>query len=155
MNIRLFLLFSVWISIHPAIEGMNTGRAWGRVWFIVLYFTAAYIRLYYKPNGKSFMFFAGASFMALTLTPAWDLAVILDLGLFITVIRYWYTYDSVPAFLCSLLLMLGFLNIKDSDNRFWTLIKKISPLTLGVYLIHAHSDFSNNMENKLIEGHSQ
>lgn len=138
--ILLFLLFSAWISIHPAIVGMNTGRAWGLAWFIVLYFTAAYIRLYYKPNGKPFMFFAGAFFLALTLSLAWDLAVILDLGLFITVIRNWYTYDSVPAFLCSLLLMLGFLNIKDSDNRFWTLIKKISPLTLGVYLIHAHSD---------------
>ena len=140
LNIWLFFLFSVWISVHPDIAGMNTGRAWGLAWFIVLYFAAAYIRLYYKPNGKPFLFLAGAIILALILSIVWDIAVTLDSGLLISVIGNWYSYDSVPAYICSLLLMLGFLNIKDSGNLFWTLIKKVSPLTFGVYLIHAQSD---------------
>lgn len=48
----LFFLLSVWISIHPAFEGMNSGNGWGLAWFTFLYFTASYFRRHYTPNGK-------------------------------------------------------------------------------------------------------
>lgn len=48
----LFFLLSVWISIHPAFKGMNSGNGWGLAWFTFLYFTASYFRRHYTPNGK-------------------------------------------------------------------------------------------------------
>ena len=48
-NIVLGVLFSVWSSIHPAIAGVNSGGGWGLAWFVVLYFAAAWFRLYYVP----------------------------------------------------------------------------------------------------------
>lgn len=58
LNICLFVLFSLWSSIHPAIAGMNSGGGWGLTWFVVLYLLAAWLRLYYRPNNKPTLWIA-------------------------------------------------------------------------------------------------
>ncbi len=52
MNICLFVLFSLSISIYPSFKGMNCGGGWGLAWFVVLYLLAAWFRLYYTPPEK-------------------------------------------------------------------------------------------------------
>ena len=52
LNLILFVLFSVWNSLHPSIAGMNSGGGWGLAWFIVLYFAAAWFRLYRENDNK-------------------------------------------------------------------------------------------------------
>lgn len=140
--LALFLLFSVWVSIHPSMAGMNSGGGWGLAWFAVLYITAAWVRLYYRPSGRPWpwllMFF---------LLPALVTAVFFagnerGISLVQTISDNWYRYDSVPAFLASLSLMLCMLNVNIKSARFSRLITAVAPLTLGVYLIHAHADAS-------------
>ena len=52
LNVLLFILFSCMVSVYPSFSGMNSGGGWGLAWFVVLYFLAAWFRLYYKPSGK-------------------------------------------------------------------------------------------------------
>lgn len=57
LNLVLFAIMSIWISIHPSIAGMNSGGGWGLAWFVVLYLAAAWLRLYYKPSYKAYRYF--------------------------------------------------------------------------------------------------
>ena len=140
LNVVLILLFSVWISVHPGIAGMNSGRGWGLPWFIVLYLLAAWIRLYYKPSGRiirnSILFIVISLFTGLVYGLLGNKVPIVQ-----TIVANWYKYDSVPALLLTLLLFSIFtmLNIK-SDTR--SILSGFAMSTFGVYLIHAHADFS-------------
>lgn len=52
LNMLLLVLFSGMVSIYPSFKGMNSGAGWGLAWFVVLYFFAAWFRLYYQPSGE-------------------------------------------------------------------------------------------------------
>lgn len=70
LNLCLFALLSLWVSIHPAIAGMNSGGGWGLTWFVALYLTAAWLRLYYKPSYKAGLWFAVALIIPLVMAGA-------------------------------------------------------------------------------------
>ncbi len=141
LNILLFVLFSVWISIYPSFAGMNSGGGWGLPWFVVLYFMASWFRLYYVPNKKAL-----GKVLIWLLLSAIIAAVMLvgktRLPILQTFASQMHRYDSVPALISSLCLFAAFLNIDIKNNIFGKIILFISPSTLGVYLIHAHADFS-------------
>jgi len=141
-NIILFVLFSVWSSIYPSIKGMNSGGGWGLAWFIVLYFFAAWIRLYYIPNkkiiAKTVVFFA----IPVALTFALFISNRLGIDKLNHMVHNLYKYDSVFAIIMSLLLMLIFANINIKQGVFSKVAICVAPFTLGVYLIHAHADVS-------------
>ena len=134
------LLFSVWISVYPTFAGMNSGAGWGLPWFIVLYITAAWFRLYYEKNAYSFSFFCFWVLSALVICILYCISVkIVILHRFFDNM---YRYDNILVYLSSIMIMTAFINtpIKGKNTR--NLIMKLSPLTLGVYLIHAHADIS-------------
>lgn len=130
------------MSIHPSIAGMSTNGGWGLAWFVVLYCFAAWMRLYYNKNnkvlGKAILFIA----IPVLVTAALFVANHLHIGIAQSIIRNWYRYDSALVVVMSLILMSIFLNIEVKSMRISRLITKIAPLTLGVYLIHAHADVS-------------
>ena len=139
LNLCLFCVCSVWVSIHPKFAGMNSGGGWGLTWFVVLYITAAWFRLYYKPNGKWGRWLAGYF-----LIPA-GIALLQCLplpGIIQTVVGHWFRYDSAPVYLMTLCLFVAFLNVKIKSNTLIRGICAVAPLTLGVYLIHAHANVS-------------
>lgn len=141
LNVLLFFLFSVCVSIHPSIAGMNSGAGWGIAWFIVLYFFAAWFRLYYKPNQR----FVGKLLLWIGISVG--IAIIYVLGggmlpLIETIVGNWYRYDSVPACIATLCLFVAFLNINIKNELISKIITTVAPATLGVYLIHAHAEFS-------------
>lgn len=143
LNICLFGLFSLWSSIHPSIAGMNSGGGWGLAWFVVLYLAAAWLRLYYTPNGKSVrwlaVFVAIPALMAtIQCLPGGDIMP----GVLLSVVEHWFRYDSAPVYVMTLCLFVGFLNIRIGNEKAASVIRYIAPLTFGVYLIHAHADFS-------------
>lgn len=59
LNVALFILMSVMVSVHPRFAGMNSGAGWGLAWFVTLYLLAAWFRRYYQPTGKAFAKIAG------------------------------------------------------------------------------------------------
>ena len=139
LNLCLFCVCSVWVSIHPKFAGMNSGGGWGLTWFVVLYITAAWFRLYYKPTGKCGRWLAGYF-----LIPA-CIALIQCLplpGIIQTIVKNWFRYDSAPVYLMTLCLFVAFLNVEIKSPALSRWICAVAPLTLGVYLIHAHANVS-------------
>ena len=139
LNLCLFCVCSLWVSIHPKFAGMNSGGGWGLAWFVVLYLAAAWFRLYYKPNRKWGRWLAGYFLIPACIA----LAQCLPLpGIFQTVLENWFRYDSAPVYLMTVCLFAAFLNVEIQNNALSRWIRAAAPLTLGVYLIHAHANVS-------------
>lgn len=134
-------LFSIWPIVFffgdsLGLEGFSLNGGYGVVWFVVLYFIAAYLRLYYKPDYKikkhmwRYSWIAAISATAILVTsyintpPSLYLRSLLD------------GYNSITVLLSSVMLFVLFLNIKIHNNIANRLIAFLSPLTLAVYLIH-------------------
>lgn len=143
LNICLFVLFSLWNSIHPAIAGMNSGGGWGLTWFVVLYLLAAWLRLYYRPSNKPMLWIAMyflIPFCMAVLKCLYRGDIIVSIVL--PVVTNWFKYDSAPVYLMSVCLFVAFLNIQIPSSRASRWISATAPLTFGVYLIHAQSEVS-------------
>ena len=143
LNLYLFAIMSAWSSIHPAIAGMNSGGGWGLAWFVVMYLAAAWFRLYYTPNYRPAKWFAGYlvipfSIAALQCLLGGDAIG----GIVHAVLSHWFRYDSAPAYLMTMCLFVGFLNVNIRNKKVVKVITAVSPLTFGVYLIHAHANVS-------------
>ena len=140
LNITLFALMSVMVSIYPSFKGMNSGAGWGLAWFVVLYFAAAWFRLYFNRDKK---FEPLCVWLALSLVVAFGYVFI---GEKIAIARAFfsnmYRYDSVIAYISSLALLALFINVKIKSAFINKIIIFIAPSILGVYLIHAHASFS-------------
>lgn len=142
LNLCLFVLFSVWVSIHPAIAGMKSGGGWGLAWFVVLYITAAWFRLHYTPNGKPVRWLLAYAAIPALIAAAQVAARAWNIGIGQKILANWFRYDSAPVYLMTLSLFVGFLNIRIRSAKASRLICTVAPLTLGVYLIHAHANVS-------------
>lgn len=143
LNVLLFLLFSVWNSLHPSMAGMNSGGGWGLAWFVVLYCAAAWFRMY-NVRDKKIQVGCGLVFMftPICVTLLLYVANTLNIGIAQNIIHHWYSYNAAPAYLMSLGLLELFINIDVKSTLISKTATKIAPLTLGVYLIHAHADVS-------------
>ena len=53
-----------------------------------------------------------------------------------------YRYDSVPVYLMTVALFVAFLNMRIKNAKVEKAVCALAPLTLGVYLIHAHANVS-------------
>ena len=142
LNLCLFAIMSLWSSIPPAIAGMNSGGGWGLAWFVVLYITAAWFRLYYVSNNKPVIWLLGYLAVPLLMAVAQVIAGGLHIGIAETVISHWFRYNSAPVYVMTLCLFIGFLNIRIRGEKTSRAICAVAPLTLGVYLIHAHANVS-------------
>ena len=142
LNICLFVLFSLWSSIHPSIAGMNSGGGWGLAWFVVLYFAAAWFRLYYTPKHKPVILLGIFLLIPLLMAAGQVAAKAVGIGIVQNIISNWFRYDSAPAYLMTIALFAAFLNIRIKRDCVSKAICSVAPLTLGVYLIHAHAKVS-------------
>lgn len=143
LNVCLFGLMSVWSSIHPSIAGMNSGGGWGLAWFVALYITAAWFRLYYTPNDKPLRWLV--AFVAVPMLIAavqYVLKAWISIGIVSRIVENWFRYDSAPVYIMTIGLFVGFLNVNIKSKLLSRIISFVAPMTLGVYLIHAHADVS-------------
>lgn len=139
-NIVLGVLFSVWSSIHPAIAGVNSGGGWGLAWFVVLYFAAAWFRLYYVPCYRYIVKIVLVFLIPVMTTVIFIIGGVLKSGVFQQIGNQWCRYDSLPVYLASLMLFVAFINVKIENGRVKKMISIVSPATFGVYMIHAHAE---------------
>lgn len=142
LNICLFLLFSLWSSLHPSITGMNSGGGWGLAWFVVLYFAAAWFRLYYTPKHKPVILLGIFLLIPLLMAAGQAAARAAGIGILQSIICNWFRYDSAPVYLMTIALFAAFLNIRIKHDCVSKAICSVAPLTLGVYLIHIHANVS-------------
>lgn len=140
LNLLLFGLFSVWISLYPSMGGMNSGGEWGLPWFIVLYFCAAWFRLYYIPGKYPLRKFATYGAIGFLMASARWVSRYLGVGILEQIAKNWYRYDSVPVYLMSISLFVAFLGISVCGEGVSRLIRVVTPATFSVYLIHHHAN---------------
>lgn len=138
--IVLDILFSVWSTICPFSTTLNFGDGMGIVWFIVLYFVAAYLRLYYQPNyrPKKYLgiYFGLAGLIACSkyfFTMVYELT---GLSIVVRGSSVFYNYNSILVYLASVALFITFLNIRIKERKGTELILRLAPLTFAIYLIH-------------------
>lgn len=148
-NLLLLLLFSLWSSLHPSMAGMNSGGGWGLAWFVVLYVIAAWFRLYYTPNYKYFLKLSAFVAIPLMIAFAQFAAKTLGIGIAQSILSNWFKYNSIPVVIMTLSLFIAFLNIKINNSVVSKIVCYVSPLTFGVYLIHAHANVSPWLWNSL------
>lgn len=142
LNICLFLLFSLWSSIHPAIAGMNSGGGWGLAWFVVLYLASAWFRLYYTPKHNPVIMVGIVILIPMLMAAGQVAANVAGIRILKSIIRNCFRYDSAPVYLMTIALFAAFLNIQIKHDRVSKAICSVAHLTLGVYLIHAHANVS-------------
>lgn len=143
LNLCLFAIMSAWSSIHPAIAGMNSGGGWGLAWFVVMYLAAAWFRLYYTPDYKPIKWFAGYLLIPFIISAMQCLSGGDMIGGIVRkVLSHWFRYDSAPVYIMTICLFSAFLNVNIRSSKLSSAITAVSPLTFGVYLIHAHANVS-------------
>lgn len=141
LNLVLFILFSVLVSIYPSFRGMNANGGWSLAGFTVLYFWAAYLRLYYKPTGKWKLPLAVYLICPIIMTTMLAVSEKMGIGVLTDVAKNLWKYDSMIVYIATVALFIAFLNIAmNSNSKGAGLIVKISGATFGVYLIHAHAN---------------
>ena len=117
--------------------GVNGGYSF--LWFCVLYVVAAYVRLYVPKDRFGWkkplccylacvVITAGERIAAYYITPYIFGRVVLT--------SLFYPYNSIPLVLASFSLFQFFRAIDIHNKVVSTIIRAVSPLTFGVYLIH-------------------
>lgn len=134
----LLLVFSIPKSILPI--GIPTDRyGYDFGWFLCLFMVAAYIRMY----GISFLNRKKRAFGLYIISVCGILGISLLYGLlsrkglsFTYAIDMTYCYNHILVLVASVALFCGFQYIKIPQGKVGNIICRISPYTLGVYLLH-------------------
>lgn len=132
----LFVLGGMYCVFNNAVKLINpidTSGGYNVIWFMILYLSAAYVRLYYKPSYKpAKYFFVYFATVALNLTfhtifaglgEVWGNGMVRD-------------YNNILVYVGALFLFMAFLNLNIKNIILKKVVLFISPLTFAVYLIH-------------------
>lgn len=116
-------------------------------WFIYLYLIGGYIRLYVNDEKKLFLKSKKTKFAI------W--IIVIAFQIFISYnetknIRLFLKYDNVYTLIKTLLIFMIFKDLKIKNEKLNKLILAISPLTLGVYLLHDNRYVRSLLWNDLL-----
>ena len=152
MLLTLFAVFSLWKTVIPFAVTLDSTNGYGILWFVTLYFFAAYIRLYWNYNINKYWYLAG--YIVISLLVAASKLVLtkisLSLGFGGAFSTIFYQYDSCSIFLSSIMLFMYFKNINLKNARIGRVIGKGAGLTFGVYLIHENSSLRSILYAKIL-----
>lgn len=138
----LLVFYSVLPSLSPV--RMTTDRfGYDFGWFIVLYLTAGYLRrfgsgLLENPRFAATLYFAGAGGIWLLSLLLHDIAWKKGALLYYADVPFHYNFVLCLAAAVGLFSWFGALRIPEGRATVW--IRRIAPLTLGVYLIHENRE---------------
>lgn len=145
----LAVLLGLFVII-PTLFGdkLDTNNGYSTCWFIVLYLTSAYIRLYGLPKLHYGVFYLSLSLVAFLSTMLSEIA---DNPIVTFLFGYMLNYNSVVIYLAAVSLFMFFLNRNISgDNTVSKIIVKVSSLSFGVYLLHEQQEIIPIIWNKLV-----
>ena len=139
---RLLLILCMAFSVIPSVfffsgESLGVSSGYSLIWFLFLYFLAAYIRKYPVEIKKIWLVvvFLGASLLNFIVK------VVQQMILHKELINL-YKYSSITVLVASLALFMLFIQMKPRYNRIWQLI---GSCTFGVFLIHTQYVFRDKV----------
>lgn len=129
----LLTTFSLWSSIFSFVTTLDPTNGYGIIWFVTLYFVAAYMRIYqpYKNVRKKYYLLVYILIVFLAI-----LCLVIAQKISFPWILAFQRYNGLGTFVASLSLFAYFLLVDFSYTKFNTSVVKLSSLTFGVYLIH-------------------
>lgn len=150
--ILLVCMFGVYQDI-PTVDPWFTLGGYTFIWFIVLYWVAAYIKRYVRVENISrsragIVYLLGASVMMFS----WILISVLKKRYYFleNYTGYYIRYNSIAATVSSVSLFLFALSFKVSNERIIRLIRVVAPSTFGVYLIHDNPFIREVLWNRIV-----
>ena len=136
----LLFYFSVWKSILPVVITTDRqGYEYG--WFLCLFLIAAYIRLYGCPfldkKRNAVLLYAGTGVCIFVLTVVSGILAH-TMESFVYYMDMLTSYNHILCLLGAVGFFMIFKNIKPWEGRSASLIRRLSPYTFGIYLLHEH-----------------
>lgn len=135
---NLLLIMIGAFSMIPSIvffsgESLGINSGYSLIWFLLLYFLAAYIRKYEVKVNKTWLIllFLGASLISFIVK------IVQQLVLHKELINL-YKYSSITVLVASTALFMTFIQMKPKHHRIWQLL---GSCTFGVFLIHTQYIF--------------
>ncbi len=137
----LLTTFSLWPSIFSFVTTLDPTNGYGIIWFVTLYFVAAYMRIYqpFKSVRKKYYLLVYILIILLAIL----CLVVAQIVSFPWILAF-QRYNGLGTFMASISLFAYFSLLDLSHTKYNNAIVKLSSLTFGVYLIH---------ENFLIREH--
>lgn len=137
----LLAVFCVWQNVMPFFETLDTSHGYSIIWFLVMYLTGAYLRLYFdKKVSSSRLIFL---YIVCSLITFAGRNLCSYLGAKFYFFDYYtdsfYNYNSIPVFFAAVFLFLAFaggMKGLTDRRRLSAGILFFSKVTLDVYLIH-------------------
>lgn len=130
----LLLLFSVRVTVLPLTWSQDPSSGMGIIWFIVLYCVAAWVRLYYKQNGKWQKWLI--IYLAMSALLVVSKKAMLWVGFDEAFTSKLYGYASVFVLMEAVAFFLFFLNVKPIMGRAGKWINNIAKHSFSAYIIH-------------------
>ncbi|MCL2052208.1 MAG: acyltransferase family protein [Lachnospiraceae bacterium] len=142
----LLVLFCGFKSFIPFSLNLDSyGYDFG--WFILLYLTGAYIRIYgfaaLSPKGRGLSLYLVSVVLIFTLKIG-SYFLYAKTGLFKYFFDVPFHYNFILVYCAAIGLFYAFIGIEIKEGRVSKLIRGIAPLCLGVYLLHMNIDLRDN-----------
>ncbi len=144
-------IMALWSDLIPS---ANPYGSWGAstFWCMVLYAIGSYCRLYVDlEKYRKLRYLTIYVFAALLLTLSWAVLhqISKKIPVVVSVEFYYCRYNSVLVVIQSVAIFMVFCKIQIKREVPRRIIKVISPLTLGVYLIHDNPSFKIMLWSKI------
>ncbi len=133
----LFICASVIKTIYP----YNTSIGGNALFFIMLYFIAAYIRLFDENKTKKvyWLILYFVFVIALVAVEIMTYNIFEVSNVFLNYLHVMNGNHNILVVLSSISLFMFFKNVNIKKEKVKSVICKIAPLTFGIYLIHDHN----------------
>ena len=141
---------SIWCGIVPTADPFEIKGGYSLTYFIVLYIIASYIRKYVRNVKKSkalIVYIAMSSTIFLSIVVLYIISRMINA--FESILNYYAHYNSIFVTIGAVALFLLFLQIEIKNKKFEKMVCLVSPLTMGVYLIHDNPYMRNVIWKKI------
>lgn len=147
----VLIVFTGLFILLPTAFGdrLETNGGYSTCWFIVLYLSAAYIRIYGLPKlhyGRIYFCLVTIAFLSVLVTELTDNAIIDSF------FGHFLNYNSIVIYPAAVCLFMFFLNKNiPGEKPAAKAIIKISSLSFGVYLFHEHNCIRPIIWNEIVD----
>lgn len=130
----LVLIFSIRTTLLPVSWSQDPTGGMGISLFILLYFIAAWIRMYYYSNGKKYRWLIG--YITLAICLLMSKVVIIKIGAGENLSSKFYGYSSPVTIVEAICFFIFFLNLRPMRNKIGNMVNYIAKHSFSVYIIH-------------------
>lgn len=150
----LVIIFSVWKSVIPIAETIDTRKGYSLTWFIVLYLIGAYARHYsvnlFKKNSFNFLSYLGLALLSASIK---NIAILASnkVPFLAEGQNLFYHYDSILVLLSSVFLFVFFSRVEIQSASLIKFLTFLAPSVFSVYIIHENFLWRDFLWNSVIK----